>query len=306
MPLNDTYPDGVVFVCKKDSGGKLRPGGTAFMVSVPGQFADSRYLVTARHNVQDERETWARVRRIGDGPPVDEPIREWLKHPRSDVAIARFDVEVPDTDVRAVPEARFADKWPHGTTFNRGDIVYFIGLLTHVETMAERSVPMVRSGRVGALYQDDIPVQDGNLRRMEPCAHLIDSYSRGGFSGSPCFVEQPTVVLNPAGRPVVGSYLALLGVVVGHFGSPGDNAGVAIITPAEAIRELLNDKEMVDMRQERDEEARKSREDERWKHAAVTDSAAGTSEFEQFEDLTRKLVQVPKSEIDEARKREQG
>jgi len=43
------------------------------------------------------------------------------------------------------------------------------------------------------------------------------------------------------------------------------------------------------------------REDE---DAAVLDIADPESEFEQFEDLTRKLVNVPKKEFDEKRKEE--
>ena len=287
MPLTDDYPDGVVFICKESKTGP-RPVGTAFVLCVQGEPAKSHYLVTANHVVQDGRQTWARIRRTGGESPVDEPIREWLPHATSDVAIAPFDIDIPGTDVRPIWEDLFADK-TH-MELHRGDVVYFIGLLADVPTMAERSIPMVRSGRLGALYQEDVPMKDGDLRRKEPRAHLVDCYSRGGFSGSPCLVEQATVLGNN-----IGSYLTLLGVIIGHFGSTNDNAGVAVVAPVEAIRDLLIDPEMTEMRKRADEKAKQEREDETWANAAVLDSTGAESEFDRFEDLTRKLVQVPKS-----------
>ena len=38
--------------------------------------------------------------------------------------------------------------------------------------------------------------------------------------------------------------------------------------------------------------------------AVLSESASGDGEFDAFEDLTQKLVQVPKSEIDEQREAE--
>jgi hypothetical protein len=296
VPLTDDYPDGVVFICKEGSTG-CQPVGTAFALCVQGTNAKSHYLVTANHVVQNERKTWARVRRMGGAKPIDKPIRGWLPHPKSDVAIAPFDIDIPDTDVRPIWDDLFADR--SHIELHRGDVVYFIGLLTDVPTMAERSIPMVRSGRLGATYQTDVPMTDGRTRHSEPRAHLVDCYSRGGFSGSPCLAEQPTVFTNADGTSNIGSYLALLGVIIGHFGSTNDNAGVAVVAPVEAIRDLLDEPELVEMRERANEQAKQEREDEIWANAAVLDSASPESEFDRFEDLTDKLLRVPKKELDE-------
>lgn len=104
----------------------------------------------------------------------------------------------------------------------------------------------------------------------------------------------------------VSTVTALFGALVGHFGSPNDNAGVAIVIPIDAIRELVDDPRLVKWRNQeavRMEDQRQRRNDEA---AAHLDSVESQSEFERFEDLTRKLVNVPKNELDEKRKEEES
>ena len=111
--------------------------------------------------------------------------------------------------------------------------------------------------------------------------------------------------------------VALLGLVSGHFGIKkkadveGDvlgtvtqelNAGIAVVTPADTIHDLLMREDVVEDRVERIQKARKGR------PSATFDSgiaaAQDTDEYARFEDLARKLVNTPKSEIDEKRKAE--
>jgi hypothetical protein len=256
--------------------------------------------------VMDGKPTWARIpSRHPDEPPRDEQVKEeWLPHPTSDVALVPFDSLTSDLLAHAAWESLLIDKRRAEIEPKRGDIIYFIGLLTDAPHMAERCIPMVRSGRIGALYQEHVPMVYGpswNLtQRIEPVAHLIDTFSRAGFSGSPCFVEQLIVIPDErTGGYTTGSKLALLGVVVGHFGSPGNNEGVAIVVPAEAVRELLDDEGMVRMRSEKDDAAKARREAKVWENAAHGDSAEAESEYERFQDLTRKLVNTPKPKDDE-------
>ncbi len=101
---------------------------------------------------------------------------------------------------------------------------------------------------------------------------------------------------NPDGHRI-GSWIALLGLVIGHFELY--NAGIAVVTPAERIRELLEQEaDLVRWREAKEKKA----EEKRWENAAVADSGEElSSDFERFEDLTRKLVQVPKKDLDEKR-----
>jgi hypothetical protein len=69
------------------------------------------------------------------------------------------------------------------------------------------------------------------------------------------------------------------------------STGMAAVVPAWKLRNLLDKKE-VEMARDKTE-----------KKLAVLDTA-GTDEFAEFEDLTRKLVQVPKREFDKKQKEE--
>jgi hypothetical protein len=132
--------------------------------------------------------------------------------------------------------------------------------------MGERNIPMVRTGAIGALYQADIPMRltDGTLLKVH--GHLIDCQSFGGFSGSPCF----TRYISGSGKteglslPYPIESTLLLGMVGGHFdlqasvGLPEGAgnvkvpvaAGVAVVYPAETIREVLDTEELAQERAE--------------------------------------------------------
>lgn len=74
------------------------------------------------------------------------------------------------------------------------------------------------------------------------------------------------------------------------------STGMAGVVPAWKLFDLLHDEEMAMARDKAEEELV-----ERDEGAAVLD-ASKADNFDQFEDLTRKLIQVPKREIDEKRR----
>jgi hypothetical protein len=244
VPLDKWHPDVVVFVCDEAPDGSKKPVGTAFLVGLPaGPGLWWRYFVTAAHVVQDGRQKWIRLRRA-DGTGVDhEPTGEWEVHPTSDVAATPCELDLSGSVHQLVEDWLFYDRWDErgiGVPLRVGEEAYFIGLLPDVSTMADRNIPMVRSGRIGAFNQEQIPMASHGTRRTEPIAHLLDTYSRAGFSGSPCFADHPVIDKGPFGGPTVGSRVALIGIVIGHFRSDeGDNEGVAVVTPVERVRELL-------------------------------------------------------------------
>lgn len=314
VPLGEIHADTVMFLCHRDLDESIQPVGTCFMVSAQASGGGWwRYLVTANHVVRDGGPRWVRFRRV-DRSTKDIPTGVWVPHPVCDVAASPVDFDSTDMISLIAESVRtmyFADVWPgEGAQIIRGQNVYFMGLLAHVPTMLDENIPMTRGGCIGALYQRDIPVEDrmpdGTLyTRSEPRAHLIDCYSRAGFSGSPLWVEGPRVV--PGTRHLsIDGYAALLGVIVGHFGAPGHNEGVAVAVPVQAIREVLNDARLVAWREGKEAEMGKKRADAVNKKAATLDTAEDRTEYERFEKLTKTLVQTPKPEVDPDRTKDEG
>jgi hypothetical protein len=303
VPPHESHLNTVMFLCAERDDGTRYPIGTTFLVGLPAEGGEGYwpYFVTAWHVVQSGKPTWIRFRRWDGGPPEDWPVPgEWVPHPTSDIAVTPCDFDRSAYIAQFVPDEQFSDRWVHDAALAPGVPLFFIGLLAYVESMQEKNVPMVRTGGIGALFQTDIPMSDGLLYREEPRAHLIDCYSRGGFSGSPVFVDYPMIAHPPASRgPVISTWVALFGVLSGHFGAPGDNAGVAVVIPSEAIRELLTDNDdLRNWRERKEAEMREEREEQKRNDAASPDSVTpDPSEFDRFEDLTRKLVNTPQPAI---------
>lgn len=266
MAVSELYTRAVVFVS-----GALGPGpadlrGTGFVVSMPTADPDELflYVVTAAHVVRPMRSTFIRLSRTPDGPITEEleiPLERWVFHPFEDVAVAPMVVNPEEVILSVVPVDTFVGTAETQFAPGPGDKVIFVGLLGLVPSMGDRNVPMVRTGSIGALHQDQLPVRlpDGTVLSMH--GHLIDCRSFGGFSGSPCFVEflsrvDPTPRL---GLATPRTSTLLLGLVSGHFdihaavALPGNEeelrvpvaAGIAVIQPAETIMEVLNDDELV-------------------------------------------------------------
>ncbi|MDX6517252.1 MAG: hypothetical protein QOF50_98 [Gaiellaceae bacterium] len=292
MPLDGSFTWAVSFVIglRNDKFGNRRavPIGTAFVLSVPGAYGlKFDYLVTAGHVVDSEDETWARFRVDTHGRVTDVAVHDWVFHPKADVAMAPLGPK-QDWRYRTVPidvalgATSYGD--PQGQAFDPmlGDRVYFIGLaaLGGLTLMAQRNVPMVRSGTLGATYIDNVPLgTPPNIRRIQ--AHLIDCRSYGGFSGSPCFVQtlawsKVLDFTNPGvpspAQERVDYKTQLLGIVSAHFDAWDEarvtgtianegtvsvpiNTGIGVVTPSERILEVLAMDELADDRERREREA---------------------------------------------------
>jgi hypothetical protein len=270
MPLGTSFPNSVLFVCADREGNKL-PIGTAFLIShAENELGGMRmkYAVTARHVIENGAPTWLRFRGADETqPPVEVAVSEWIQHGTSDVAIAPLGLQLKvdsAVETNALSTGAFADRWLSEWR-GVGERVYVIGLLSDLHSMVSRNIPMVRGGTLGALFQKDIPMRSGSYARVEPVAHLIDTQSRAGFSGAPCVLEQLSINVQKA---TVFPYLAVLGVVIGHFNSyvdvepkeEGDlpidlrvqeNSRVAIVTPIEEVRNLLEEESVAEDRKER-------------------------------------------------------
>lgn len=336
LALTETYPRGVLFVGRmREREGRIEPRieGTAFLVTVQSSAFSHLYVVTAGHIVDGTAASFVRVPRTGQLEPLDLDVPEWLPHPRHDVAVAPIALP-PDHNLVSTALSQFVDdeQWETDPEFSPelalGDAVYFIGLLGKVDAMTESNIPMVRAGTLGRLWQEQLPVRRTPVDAVKYItAHLIDCRSFGGFSGSPCYLQQGragVVQLPEGGGPAITTKYrtGLLGLIGGHFddwmrtrsrsaapdevGGISDDieapvsTGVGYVIPAEFIREALMAKEFVDIRRLADEAVAAREVD-----AATMDSLApeeNPTEFERFEGLTRKLVNVPKKELDEKRK----
>lgn len=269
-----------VFI-SNESGDRL---ATAFVVTVPikepnyGAMYEHAYLVTAKHCVIDAstrtpREglsiefPWMGEQGLAVQPirtkwlylnPEDLPPNEWSL----DLAIgplfgSAFTGHQIGESLIAVPSSNVT-KQRSATLLGRETVT--AGLFTHSHGDENIIEPVLRFGRVAALPRTAV---DSGMGKSE--AVLVEGHAAEGMSGAPVFVR------NDAG------HFDLLGLHVGHFTnrspvkispSPdkaheiaGDlssraHAGVAIVTPAWRIWELLNSSNIVEHRRSVEDEIR--------------------------------------------------
>jgi hypothetical protein len=200
-----------------------------------------------------------------------------------------------------------------------GHEVCFVGLL-YEQAGTHRNLPIARFGHVSRMPDEPIRLKQPDGSEASQLAYLVECDSWGGNSGSPCYWRHPMTHLVELPDPRAGhagemmliqhemEVIALLGLVSGHLEveqtgkTEGDilgevrmdlNSGIAAVTPAEAIRELLERRDVADDRATR---ASQTKIVSRPFTADVASPVVmAPSEFAQFEDLTRKLVHTPKA-----------
>jgi len=254
------------------------------------------YLVTAAHVIADmkadmatnDRQVRMRVNTTKGGQEwVDTPLRLWEQHPdypKVDLAVLKTPLENQLWDHVCWPLDLIVKSESVDDRSDRkmelGDELFFAGLFWPHKG-SKRNIPIVRIGNVAALRGEPIVNPDG----YEMDAYLTESRSIGGLSGSPVFID--LYALKTAKQPTAGSFAAahahpspsrfrLFGVVHGHFDWPdkepdnktadsldssqsklGVNMGIAIVSPAERILEVIElfkdeeEKEASDFRKKR-------------------------------------------------------
>jgi hypothetical protein len=230
------------------------------------------YLVTAGHVIRNRvSETiYIRVNTRGINTTTFElmPHRldiptlknDWEFHPNdkeTDVAVYHLNIPFQDLFITAVP---YATLIPHHyitqENIGSGDEVFFIGLFTGHEGN-EWVEPIIRFGHISLM----LPFQkiEVYLKRTdsEPApieAYLVEARSHGGVSGSPVFLYWPPL---QRGQRYTGAAMyrqplpLILGLVFGQYenDNPPDggdtiNSGIAIVIPAEKIRETIMQKKL--------------------------------------------------------------
>jgi hypothetical protein len=292
--------------------------GTGFFLSVQSETSPDTtlyYLVTAHHVI--------------NGPSA-EPIDVHAAHPRSGVfgpsmRITNWMHPIPDLDLvfaPVEPTSFMKISWEESVIPDRApcrEQELFPGSLFHyIGMFAPANRVMARSGTFGALDIDKRPWKDPDTGRIYHYpAHLVDCRSYGGFSGSPCFVELSYASLQaieetPRGLPEEHgpfSYLHhtsfLCGMFTMHWDDENEAArshyGVGVMLRSEEIREALMHEKMRKDRAERGAEDKAARDKDRVEPKPARRDGSD-DEFGRFEDLTDKLLKVPKKELDKKRK----
>lgn len=251
--------------------------GTGFFVAVGSPNPDHvfPYLVTARHSADALADRPFVIRlNTCDGTArniVCDAGTRWFRHPDPTVDVAVLPI-APDRstyDYRwVVPRMLVGPKMIEKLNIGVGDEVFITGLFAYLFGN-DRNIPIVRTGNVAMMPAERVPTRLGQME-----AYLIEARSIGGISGAPVFVRETVPLMHE--YPGTGDerdtvnqvpiYAAgpfyLLGVMHGHWDIPpemmnrlgsganaGVNMGIAIVTPATKIREVLSLPELVSRRE---------------------------------------------------------
>jgi len=233
------------------------------------------YAITAKHNLTGSAQFFVRLRTEG-GQIHDEPVdaKSWLDnaHPDADVAVLRWDVE-NDYHWEISGDHELADeKWLEDKDIDVGTRLFSVSLFTTTEVGKRRGeadrwnapLPVARFGTL-ALGLGLVPMREAG-KNVTREAYLAEFHSWGGMSGAPCYayqIEGHDRAYALGGKRdarhwsqgSLPGFGRLLGLVSGHFPvreavevTPempsreviaAVNSGIAVITPAKYIKELL-------------------------------------------------------------------
>jgi len=324
-PIPPDYLDSVVYLYPSEHAAREGKGigGSGFLCSVPiGRLARACYIVSNRH-VVEEGACYARI--CSDGSPeiVEVPRKGWRMHPGDD------DLAVYPADISPVSTISWGDFIGENVAPGPGDDIFILGRFIRTDGTQSNS-PVARFGHVAMGMTETIQTERGCQE-----SYLVEALSLNGYSGSPVIAfgmqfqmdQQGSVSLaygppgasNPIpGYPGKPGPPLLLGIVWGHFpdkekirdreGNPHPDglyvkrhSGIACVVPAWKLRELLELEELREMRDQKEKQAKAA------SQAVELDSVADNEgEFDRFEDLTGKLLKVPKKELDKKREEEKG
>jgi hypothetical protein len=260
--------------------------GTGFFVGVPCLTIPGLrffYFATAAHVIRDldlERIRIILNHKLGtktviqptewyfhDDPTVDATVMPHMIRPAYDVMHMNTDIFLTAEKMRE-------------RMIGIGDDVFFPGLFQFAPG-TKQNHPILRHGNIAMLPETEIQI-DAVFAHV----HLIEARSIGGISGSPVFVREtvalPTLRADNSKVLIIGNGndFHLLGMVRSHWDvkerdinshsgiqdrQRGVNMGIAAVTPASKILEILNQPRLIQHREEA----------ERKYHADVSASGTG-------------------------------
>lgn len=257
MRIDDSIRKCVGFVTIEDGKGGYRPIGTYFYVASRTEAKTKSYAVTARHVIdyaisKGNLFVFIRLNMEAGGLRYYRcECDKWIGHDDPTVDLVVFPMGIgAGNDHYAFPTDMLFDKAVIDEfELTLGREVFVTGLFRHHHG-ERKNIPIVRVGTIAALDEEQVQT-DVYLRD----AYLIECRSIGGLSGSPVYIQiEPQLMLQRPTPPTKPPGTYLLGVIHGHFDSNvstsdmgaedaglGEkvNTGIAIVTPAEKLKELL-------------------------------------------------------------------
>jgi hypothetical protein len=306
MRLPDVYLDCVAFVgsfAPGDDPDTPPLGGTGFFVAVQSEVGrlDYTYFVTAKHCVVGATNRGEFMLRLNNRDGGREFIRidgGWVFHddPTVDIAVLPL---APDTskydykrlDYTVLCDAEKIELHKIGI----GEELAISGLFLR-RAGKGRNIPIVRFGNLAAMPSEELYDDIG----LGFHGYLAEVRSIGGLSGSPVFAYLgPGRVSPDAEINLTQRFILLLGLLRGHWFSdaaayiksswkdePDEiNWGIATVTPATLLKEVLYGEELKAMRKKSDDQYRAT-------HASKTDAAfpparSGADSGEQKQPFTK-------------------
>lgn len=254
---------------------KLVPNGTGFFVGVKNEENTNVYnvyLVTSKHVLQDEKGNYfpSIVIRLNKLDGTSQLIKielnkniEIFTHTDEDIDIAIFNC-VPDQkvfDFKFIQDDLIStNEIVEKNEIAAGDEVFFTGLFTS-HLGQKRNQPIVRFGRVALISDEKIEWKEKDKPAKLFDLYLLECQSYGGNSGSPVFFQ-----LNPLRKPgqlsLGGPIIFLAGIMKGSFLTGSElqitdvtnkifslqNIGIAAVTPAYKLHEILFSDKLKELR----------------------------------------------------------
>lgn len=267
----DQLLDWVCFLGVADDEDGVVYGGSAFGIRVVTGAGETErgftYLATARHNVVRARAMEGRfvVRFNADGGDAllfDLAGPTWYFADDAAVDVALLPgAGIDESPWQPIPVERLisADALRR-YDIGPGDDIFAIGLFTQRHGV-ERNLPVLRTGTIASVA--DEPFEDQNTGTPYS-AYLVELHSVGGLSGSPVFIYVDNDRLGEDASQASAGKLLLLGLIRGHFNAneafdyayPGGeadvrNTGIAIVTPAQEILDLISSDALLEERRTR-------------------------------------------------------
>jgi hypothetical protein len=142
---------------------------------------------------------------------------------------------------------------PNGQAVELGQQVYFAGLWSSLRKEAQ---PVLRTASVAGRDLGDVYWESGGSYYTSPKVHLIDTRSKGGFSGSPCFVQWSVPRMDDTKRrwpdlwrtlmeysdekPEMFGWNHTFTLWWGMFVAHQDESAIGIVIPTTEIKALLH------------------------------------------------------------------
>ncbi len=277
MRITDDILNCVCFLCVKIRGEYAEEYhfiGTGFFIGVETSDFEFCYLVTARHILKyaedkGHKDLYVRLNTKAGGADYVLLDDNWVVRTNDaiDVAVLPFLPLLEKFQYAVLPEKMIAtDHMIEHNSIGIGDELFVVGLFSHRHGH-RRNIPILRTGIIASMPDEPFIEDTGELYD----AYLVEMRSIGGLSGSPVFVYLDKTRPYSYAATLNGSQdwvFFLIGLIRGHWslekrsaaidttGEEGDeqdeverlNTGIAQITPAQEILNLLHSSPISDDR----------------------------------------------------------